>query len=376
MRLKIGLVFDDSLDRPDGVQQQITLLAKWLAQQGHAVSVLCGETKITTIPGVTIYSLSKNVTISANQNRLSLPRPTSSGRIKEIFNQQQFDVIHVMLPFSPWLGARVIDEALKRHIPLLGTWHTYPANTLQRWGSRLYGLLIQSRLKRFSIISSVSEPTRLSVAKLFKIDSVVIPNFIELARFKHTRPANQTLPTKHIVFLNRLVKRKGPQHLIEAVIELHNQKALKNIIVKIGGRGPLEGQLKTRVAQAGLSQAVEFSGFVAEEAKVEYLAQADLAVYPATGGEAFGIVLLEGMATGAVVLGGDNPGYRSVLSGQPILLIDPTNHQAFAQRLIELLNNLPLRQNLVRWQAEQVKQYDVAVVGRRWVELYRSALAL
>ena len=50
--LKIGLVFDDSLDKPDGVQQYILSIGKWLTSQGHEVHYLVGQTKRTDIERV------------------------------------------------------------------------------------------------------------------------------------------------------------------------------------------------------------------------------------------------------------------------------------------------------------------------------------
>ena len=43
-KLTVGLVFDDSLDRPDGVQQYVQRVAEWLTSQGHDVHFLVGET--------------------------------------------------------------------------------------------------------------------------------------------------------------------------------------------------------------------------------------------------------------------------------------------------------------------------------------------
>ena len=75
-----------------------------------------------------------------------------------------------------------------------------------------------------------------------------------------------------------------------------------------------------------LGDNVVFHGFLEEDEKNDYLASADVVSYPATGGEAFGIVLIEAMSTGqCVVLGGDNSGYRTVLGEGPNLLFDPLN---------------------------------------------------
>lgn len=373
IKLRIALVFDDSLDRPDGVQQHLKVLAAWLVAQGHTVSFICGQTENKQLGGANVFSLAKNFNVKANQNSISLPRPVAKGIIKTIFDQANFDIVHVMLPFSPWFGGRVVDEAIQREIPVVGTFHTYPATIWQRLGSRLYGVVFAEKLKRFSRLISVSESTQISVRQLFGVETIIQPNFIDTSHFRFSR--NTDARHKSLVFLGRLVARKGPQLLIEALGLLKSKGRLADVKLRLGGKGPMLSKLRQRVAALDLEKQVDLAGYIAEEDKAEFLV-ADLSVFPSTGGEAFGISLLEAMATGTLVLGGDNPGYRSVLGSQPKLLVDPTNIAALSERIDELLNDTQLRQRLLKWQASQLKQYDVRTVGPRLVNIYREVLAL
>lgn len=112
-------------------------------------------------------------------------------------------------------------------------------------------------------------------------------------------------------------------------------------------------------------------GFVDESDKPALLAGADIAVFPSTGGESFGIVLIEAMAAGArVVLGGDNVGYRTVLGDHPDLLIDPKDTKAFANRLAHFLEFEQSRIDAATWARKAVKQYDVAFVGNKILHIY------
>lgn len=371
--LNIALVFDDSLDRPDGVQQHLKTLAAWLVEQGNKVSFVCGQTTSQQPEGVEVFSLAKNLRIKANQNSLSLPLPVAKRSIRLILDRKGFDIIHLMLPFSPWFGGRVVNEALSRGMPLIGTFHTYPATTSQRAGSRLYGLLYGRKLKRFNQLISVSKATQTSVRELFGVQSIVLPNFIDIEhRRLGVKAKNQS---QSIVFLGRMVERKGPQHLIEALGMLKAEGKLDNVRVKLGGPGPLLPQLRKRAAELDLNSQVDFPGFIDEEVKMHFL-DADLSVFPSTGGEAFGISLLEAMAANTLVLGGDNPGYRTILGSQPKLLVDPTDIVALSSRIDELLNNTKLRHQLLKWQADQLTQYNVRVVGPRVIAVYHEALAL
>jgi phosphatidyl-myo-inositol alpha-mannosyltransferase len=121
---------------------------------------------------------------------------------------------------------------------------------------------------------------------------------------------------------------------------------------------------------------VEFTGFVKEVDKPRYYSSADIAVFPSSGGESFGIVLLEAMASDSkIVLGGNNPGYRCVLGDQPDLLFGTANPNELADKILNMLGNSADTKKLHEWQQNEVKKYDVNVVGPKLVEIYRSSIA-
>jgi phosphatidylinositol alpha-mannosyltransferase len=172
--------------------------------------------------------------------------------------------------------------------------------------------------------------------------------------------------------MNRLVKRKGPQYLLAALAELKSVNKLNDIHTYICGKGPLLDKLKQQVTTSGIADNVTFTGFVDETEKPDYLTSADLAIYPATTGEAFGIVLIESMGAGTLTLGGDNPGYRSVLKRSE-LIINPLDSKAFANRIHRLLHETTLRGELLSWQANEIVKYDIAYIGPIIEKLYQKA---
>src|ERR1700760_451276 len=109
--MKIGLVLDDTLDTPDGVQQYVIQVGTWLTAQGHEVHYLVGATERTDIPH--IHSLSRNLKVKFNGNRMSMPLPTSKRTLKRFLHEQQFDVLHVQVPYSPFMAGRLLLSAPK-----------------------------------------------------------------------------------------------------------------------------------------------------------------------------------------------------------------------------------------------------------------------
>jgi phosphatidylinositol alpha-mannosyltransferase len=364
--LKIGLVVDDTLDKPDGVQQYVLAVGAWLSTQGHDVHYLVGESTRADVANV--HSLSRNVKVRFNRNRLSIPLPTSRRALRSFLADEQFDVLHVQVPYSPWLAARLITAAGPR-TAVIGTFHILPYSRTVKAGSRLLAGWTRSSLRRFDTMLSVSPAAADFARRTFGVESQVLPNVFDYERFHAAKPFDFNKPT--ILFLGRLVARKGCQTLLQAVAQL---PATLDFRVLICGSGPLEPKLRAYAKQHHLDQ-VEFVGFVDEADKPGYYASSDISVFPSSGGESFGIVLIEAMASGsAVVLAGDNPGYRSVLGQKPELLFDPHKPAELARKLEHFLSDQKARQTAAAWGEAAAQQYDVQRVGPELLKIYDQAL--
>lgn len=362
--LRIGLVLDDTLDRPDGVQQMVLLLGQWLSSQGHEVYYLVGQTTRADIDG--IRSVARTWRVKFNANVLEIPLPASRKRIRKLLQALRLDVLHVQMPYSPLMAGRIIAAA--RNEAVVGTFHILPYGTWASVGTRLLGKAQVRTLAKFAAVTATSPAAAQFAQSHYGTHAMVIPNPVDLARFAGATPKRHK--KLRVVFMGRLVERKGAQHLLNAVCELSDDLR-HNIEVRLGGDGPLKAQLERFVERRGLETVVSFDGYISEGRKPMYLANADIAVFPSLAGESFGIVLLEAMAAGAgVVVGGNNPGYRSVLGGWPDCLVKSADSGAFARQLEQLLADTKLRSRLHTSQQQAVKQYDISIVGREFVKLY------
>lgn len=367
-KLSIGLLLDDSLDKPDGVQQYVLTLGKWLTQQGHIVHYIAGQTSRTDLVG--IHSVSKNVKVNFNGNRLSIPLPTPTGKIREILKHQSFDVLHVQMPHSPFMAAKVV-RLMPPTTAIFGTFHIAPYAALDTHATWLLGVWLKRNLRLFDEIISVSSAAQAFALRTFRIKTRVIPNAVDVSSFSSIEEKSQK---QQIVCLGRLVPRKGCMELLKAY-SLLQQQSESSIPLIICGDGPERPRLEVYCAEQGLSQVI-FKGFVSEAQKKEYLAGSSVAVFPSVGGESFGIVLLEAMAAGSgVVLAGDNPGYRSVLGEIKDTMFDPKDTQVLAQKLQAMITNNEQTQQIHKQQQELVKRYDIAVVGNQIVDSYQQAIA-
>lgn len=368
--LRVGFCYDDSLDKTDGVAQYVKNLGQWLSSQGHHVFYMVGETHMKQWAGGRVYSLAKNKKVIFNGNSVNTPLPANRRRIKEVLRVERPDILHVQVPYSPFMAGRVITSATPE-IAVVGTFHILPANVLARWGASLLRLFCLRTLKHFSRIVSVSPPAAAFARRSFGVDSVASSNVMELGRFSQVKERPHP---NHVVFLGRLVKRKGCVELLQAFTLLIAK--IPGAKLSIAGDGPQRAKLEAIVKKNKLESSVKFLGFISEADKPNLLASAQIACFPATGGESFGIVLIEAMAAGAgVVVGGNNPGYASVLGENSQALVDPGDSHDFAARLEKILTDQKLAARLHEQQQEQVKQYDVAIVGNRLLEIYEEAIA-
>ncbi|MGC4176096.1 glycosyltransferase family 4 protein [Demequina sp.] len=367
--MKIALVLDDSIDRPDGVQQYVRSLRSYLERVGHEVHVLCS---VSSSADPHVHSLARNASVRFNGNGLRTPLPASRRAIREVLAAEDFDVIHVQTPHSPVFAGRVVEEARKlraRSVRIVATFHILPDGRVSEWGTKALGVALRKNLRKFDAFAAVSAPAAAFAAASFGIDCRVIPIGIDLGAFR--RVPERERGRLRVAFLGRLVERKGVLELLEA-LPLLEQDLLDRLDVRIAGRGPLLDEAENAVVRNDLADVVSFVGFVSEEDKPQFLADADIAVFPATGGESFGIVLIEAMASGAgVVLAGANPGYLSVIGPRPEVSVDATDATAFAAALTRLVEDAALREELHAAQQEHVKSFDLDLVGARVMrELY------
>jgi phosphatidylinositol alpha-mannosyltransferase len=372
-KLKIGFVFDDTLDSYDGVAQYVRTLGEWLTKEGHDVRYLVGQTKMREWAGGTVYSLAKNKKVSFNGNQANIPLFASSKIIKQVISKEEFDVLHVQVPYSPLLAQKVINRADVK-TAIVGTFHVAPISRLSFFGGHILKIMYGRSIKKFDHIISVSTAAADYAKNAFGLHTAILPNVIETKKFKFAKKHKLSDQHKNILFFGRLVKRKGAAELIEAFNIV--AKNTPNVGLIVGGAGPEQKSLKVKVKNYGLKDRVKFLGFIKERDKASLMASADIVCFPSLGGESFGIVLLEAMAAGSgLVIAGNNEGYKSVLGARPQLLFNPNSPNELADKMMEMLYETKTVKELHTWQQAEVKKYDVNEVGPKLFKVYRSAIA-
>ncbi len=303
--MRVGLVCPYSLDVPGGVQNHVKDLAEALIGLGHHVSVLAPSERQEGLPPYVVPAGGAvAVPYNGSVARLAFG-PKAAARTRRWMREGRFDVLHVHEPAAPSLSLLALWAA---DCPVVATFHS--SNVRSRAMSASASILRPS-LEKITARIAVSELARSTLVQHIGGEPVVIPNGVYVDRFAHAevrRDWRGDGPT--LAFVGRIDEpRKGLPLLLGAYPAVAAEHPGLRLLVVGGG----DVDAARRRLPAELADSVSFLGRTSDEDKASALRTADLYVAPNTGGESFGIVLIEAMAAGTAVLASDIPAFRRVL---------------------------------------------------------------
>jgi phosphatidylinositol alpha-mannosyltransferase len=342
-------------------------LHNYYQEQGHESILIVGQ---TSQEAPHLIKISNNVPFPLNGNIVDLPLPILRRRVKNILADVRPDILHVNMPCLPWAGARFITAA-SEETAVVSPFHILPYDQKAARQLRVLSWMLRPALRRIDRTLAASPAIQQYAQSDFGLDADLVPCPVGVSRFQNGRRLPEYDDGKvNIVFLGRLEERKGVPHLLGA-LGMVDRSLYDHVRVLIGGRGHLQTSLEEQADKLNLRDSegksiVTFLGRVNEEDKADLLASADISVFPATGGESFGIVVVEAMAAGGVVVAGDNPGYRSILEKRTEdMLVASQDHQRFASVLMPLIQYPLYRAEIKEKQQRDLTEYDIPTVGAR-----------
>src|SRR4051794_40796463 len=369
--LRIGVVSPYSFDVPGGVQFHIRDLAEHLIAGGHHVSVLAPADDDTPLPPY-VVSAGRAVPLKYNGSvaRISFG-PISSARVKRWLADGEFDILHVHEPSSPSLSMLAMWAATGS---IVAPFH--PATLRSRSMQAAYPLL-RPGFEKLSARIAVSEDARRTVVDHLGGDAVVIPNGVYVDRFAQApvRPEWQGTPDRPtLAFVGRLDEpRKGLPALAAALPAVLAARPGTRVLVL--GRGDAHQVLESLAGGVDDAGAIELLGALDDDAKASLLRSVDAYVAPHTGGESFGIVLVEAMSAGAPVLASDLDAFGRVLDDGALGVLFPTGDaEALAGSMLDLLADAPRRRSLTAAASLAVRRYDWSVVAEDVLAVYETVL--
>lgn len=235
-------------------------------------------------------------------------------------------------------------------------------------------------LKNADAVIALTEDMKKEIEMICNKNVFVIPNGIDIKRFKNLSKENIrkrlkiTNDEKIIIFVGRLEDIKGVKYLIEAMKSIKQKD--KNIKLMLVGDGEDRGKLERLVKELDLEENVIFIGKVPNEKVPEYMVVSDVFVLPSLS-ESFGIVNLEAMASGLPIVATKVGGLPEIIKdGENGFLVEPKNTKEITEKVLLLLEDIELNKRIAEKNKEEVKKYSWGNVAEKLEEVYFEVVAV
>lgn len=274
-----------------------------------------------------------------------------------------------------WRAIRWCDIFWHSNLSLRTIW---PAFFLQKpviithhgsYCRRPSGIDLAQRLKHAVVERTTSVAISRAVAACFNTDSVIIYNPYDVRQFA-SAPESKRLDD--LIFVGRLVSEKGVDVLLQALVLLRS-RGLSPALTVVGS-GPELSTLQEMAKRFGLEEQVTFAGAKGRSELVSRLQEHKILVVPSRYDEPFGVVALEGIACGCVVVGSAGGGLPEAIG--PCGLTFPNGDaEALSQLLEKLLRSPEEQQRLAGNAPRHLEKFHPSVVAAAYLALFRAKLA-
>jgi glycosyltransferase involved in cell wall biosynthesis len=296
-------------------------------------------------------------------------------RAWRLARRKPYDVVHVHWPMPMVLLGWAARRA--HRMPMVTTFYGIELRWVQ---SRLPFLrwLIRWAAKESAQAVAISTYTARELRMFTEVPIEVIPYTADLAP-PSAPPRDARDAERSILFVGRLIERKGVRHAIRALAGVRHNVAARLVVI---GDGPDRAQLEQLARDEGVAKHVEFRGRVSDEELRLAYAAADVFVLPSVldarkDTEGLGVVLLEAMNYGVPVVASDIGGITDIVrDGRTGLLVSPGDEAALAEAITRVLQNPSLAKSLGdagRRLLDTTFSWDRIV--ERWESVYARAAA-
>lgn len=348
-----------------GAEKQMALLAKHLRKLGYRVSLACGAYSV--LKGrqkdlKTIYdALYFLPTIHKHD-------PRHYTQLKKLLKTGEFDLIHIHL-WNPGSCRYAFFAAKQVGLPIVTTEHD-PfelmglKNKIKRLCLQRSDQIIAISMDNFRHLSDYGEDVKNRLN--------LVHNGIEPDKYldNHDKASlNVQKGDLIITCIAELHERKGHRYLIEAFRKL--QMEIPSLHLMLVGTGPLEKDLRKKY---GALTNLHFLGW--REDIPSILRASDVFVLPSLR-EAFGLVVLEAMASGVIAVATDNGGTKDIIeNGKSGYLVPPASSDRLVEVIRTILRNPDQKRDIEKNALERVKtHFSAKGMAQKTMAVYLKALA-
>jgi glycosyltransferase involved in cell wall biosynthesis len=231
------------------------------------------------------------------------------------------------------------------------------------------GLDIHQRLKHASANHYPSVAISKAVADCFRTRSVVIPNPYNSELFRLSAGAAER--DRDLIFLGRLVSEKGVDLLLRSLGILRARQL--SPYLTIVGRGPERDHLEQMTVELGLGEQVMFAGPLQGATLAAMIERHKILVVPSRYEEPFGVVALEGIASGCVVVGSNRGGLPEAIGPCGVTFANG-DVEALTEKLAGLLLQPESCERLRANAPAHLANFQIETVARKYLALFQGVL--
>jgi glycosyltransferase involved in cell wall biosynthesis len=313
---------------------------------------------------------------------LLIPPFVLSGALKltALHIKNHYDVIHVhwLVPFGPMVGLLRLFSRFRYVITAHGS-DVFPFSSRQSRMARLIAWLHRAlTFRKADEIVAVSSRLREAILKMssaaFSDKVKVISMGIHYDQFAlHSRPEKIRTPLR-LVFVGRLAEFKGVTYLIDAMRILRDRDV--DFELQIYGDGLLRNSLEKQSYTLGLADCVNFNGFVPHSDLAIKLAESDILLGPSITTsvgemEGFGLVFLEALAAGLIVIASNNGGIPDIIRDRATgILVAEKDPKSIADAVMDLCGDPELQRHLMSNGRRLAMGYDWSSIAETYLTAY------
>jgi len=293
----------------------------------------------------------------------------------KLLRRNNYDVIH-----AHWIIPQGLVALLARPFA-----RTKPAVVLTSHGGDLFALKggvltmlkkwITHRADHLTVVSSAMKTKARELDLKSERDITVIPMGVD--SYGTFCPPHEGISRQGLLFVGRLVDKKGIEYLIESMPQVLNKHP--DEILTIIGEGPLKQKLLDLCQTQGIEKQVKFLGSLVNQEIPAYLQASAITIFPSVvtdSGDQEGtpVAVMEALACECATIVSDYPGARDIIiENKTGLLVAQKSPEQITEHILFLLENPEIRQELGKNGRKSVQQnYEWRVISDRFLSLFRT----
>ena len=334
-----------------------------LAQSGCEIHLISSSE--ANIPGVELY-----------KTPIYSPAPwqqiVNNIRVKSLIKKLNPDIVHLFGLFSVFsLGTMRLIKGQKNLVISVWGSDVIPAGNREGFKERQIKKYL---LNQGDCLVTISEYLAREAQRYLNQPRhiEIVPWGVDLDTFYPIK-REENLEVVRIGFAKMLHQLSGPDILLKA-FQFARENCKQKILLKIAGKGPMESQLKQEATQMGLTDSIEWVGWLdTPEALRNFFHSLDIFIMPSRR-ESFGVSAVQASASGLPVIASMYGGIPEIVThGETGLLVNPEDVEGFGKAIVSLAENENLRAEMgLRGRKKAEAQFDWKLTLNRMIKTYHQ----